>query len=127
MNEPILRLAALYDESCPRTFAQDMGAHLKQGYVFATPDEIILARPVNSKAEPKAINNPFFPFRREDCDCWYIYGYADRSGTSWAGLVKKVLRWMPYHLPLVAWERKRDQRLRFYSIEKLQKLCTTTS
>jgi hypothetical protein len=127
MNEPILRLAALYDESCQRTFAQDMGAHLTTGYVFSTPEEILLARPVASKADPRIINNPYYQFRREDTDCWYIYGYADTGKNSWQGLVKKVLRWMPYELPLVAWERKRDARLRFYEIKRLAKLCQTTS
>lgn len=120
MNQPLQNLAALYDASSPRTFEQDMATHLRQGYVLSTPDEIILFRPVNSKADPQTINDPACHFRREDCDCWYIYGYADRSGNSCLGLVKKVLRWMPYPLPLVAWERKRDNRLRFYSIEKLQ-------
>jgi len=127
MNEPILRLAALYDETCPRTFAQDMGAHLQNGYVFATPEAILLARPVASKADPRLINNPYFHFRPEDCDCWYVYGYADMGKNSLQGLVKKVLRWMPYELPLVAWERKRDNRLRFYSLKRLEDLCVTTS
>jgi|LakMenE18May11ns_1017448.scaffolds.fasta_scaffold9940770_5 hypothetical protein len=124
MKAPAKQIYDLYDVDSPRTFGEDLQAYLLNGYVFATPTEMLMARPVPSGAEPAMINNPWQVFPVERCDTWYIYAYAQTGKTSPLGLVKKLLRYQPFPLRLVAWERKRDGRLRFYSITKLLEILS---
>lgn len=123
MKTPAQLIRALYDADSPRTFAEDMEAHLLNGYVFSTPEIMLMARAVDSTADPNDINDPWHKFPRETADAWYIYAFA-YTGTRLTaqGLVKKLLRYMPYALPLACWGRKRDSRIRFYSITKLAAL-----
>lgn len=116
---PAERVAALYDADSPRTFREDVEAHMLTGYVFATPEAFLMGRAIDSGATPEAIADPWHAFPRDAQDTWLIYAYADRFGNSPWGLVKKVLCWMPYPLKNVAWSRKRDGRLRFFDIQKL--------
>lgn len=116
------KIIALYNENSPRTFSEDLQAHLVNGFVFSTPEMFLMFRPVRSTADPAEINDPRHHFKRSECDSWYIYAYATARKTSPQSLVKKLLRYQPYALPLVAWEKARDQRLRFHSIKKLATL-----
>lgn len=120
MKPPAQLVYELYTPDNPRTFQQDLQMHLAHGYVFSTPEEFLMGRPVVSAADPADIRNPDIIFDAEDCDCWHIHAYATRN--SWPkkcrGLVEKVLRWMPYHLPLVSWDRKRRDEMLFFPIEK---------
>lgn len=124
MKPPAQLVYELYDETSPRTFQQDLQLHLAHGYVFSTPEEFVMGRPVISAAEEEDIRNPAVVFDAEDCDCWYIYAYATRNPSyeKWQGLVEKVLRWMPYELPLAAWDRRRRDSMLFFPIKRFQQL-----
>lgn len=117
MKNPALEVYRLYDEHSPRTFREDVEAHLLHGYVFSTPQLFLMGRPVCSWAEPQEINNVWIEFPKERADTWYIYALACAVPTGAVGLVKKTIAHMPYPLPYVAWERKRDRRLRFFRTE----------
>ena len=117
---PAQKVFALYDPDSPRTFAEDMQAHLLNGYVFSTPELVVMARAVDSLSDQERIEDPWHHFRREVADAWLIYAFAYTGPRlSPSGLVKKLLRHMPYPLGLVCWRRKRHDRLRFYRISKL--------
>lgn len=116
---PAERVAALYDADNPRTFREDLEAHMLTGYVFATPEVFLMGRAIDSSAAPEDIADPWHAFPRNAQDTWLIYAYADHAGNSPWGLVKKVLCWMPYPLKKAAWARKRDKRLRYFDTEKL--------
>lgn len=124
MKPPAQLVYELYTADSPRTFQQDIQLHFLHGYVFSTPEEFLMGRPVESTADQDDIRNPAVVFDREDCDCWYIYAYATRNPTfeNWAGLVEKVLRWMPYALPLAAWERRKHNRMLFFPIKRFQQI-----
>ena len=124
MNPPVQLVYELYTAESPRTFQHDLQLHLAHAYVFSTPEEFMMGRPVDSKASEEDIRNPAVVFDRDDSDCWYIYAYASRNQhfENWAGLVEKALRWMPYELPLVAWDRRRRKRMLFFSVQRFQKL-----
>lgn len=109
--------AELYDPDRPRSFKEDLEAHLLHGYVFSGPEWFLLGRPVVSTADIELINDPWYVFPGPH-DCWYVHAYADTRSNNFVGLVEKVLRYMPYALPLVAWTRQRDERLRVYPIRK---------
>lgn len=114
------KCAALYTPESPRTFREDLDAHLQTGCVFNTPEWFIMARPVDSTAEVALINDPWHEFPADRWDCWYIYGYAHTPQMNFTGLVENVLRMSPIALPLVAWKRRRDERLRVYAIAKIK-------
>lgn len=115
MMTPAEQIAALYDTDSPRTFREDLEAHMLCGYVFATPDYMLMGRAVDSSADPEEIRNPWHVFPRDRQDCWLIYAFA--SVVPGMGLVKTCLTHLPYPLPLVSWERKRDQQLSFYQLD----------
>jgi hypothetical protein len=116
---PAERIHALYSDS-ERTFRGDLEQHLLNGYVFSTPEFFLMGRAVDSTAGIEAINDPSIVFPRDRQDCWLVYAYADIMGNSPRGLVKNVLTMMPYPLPLVAWQRKRHDRLRYFKTKHLQ-------
>lgn len=123
---PAERIHALYSDT-ERSFRGDLEQHLLNGYVFSTPEFFLMGRPVDSKASMEEINDPSVVFPRDRQDCWVVYAYADIMGNSVRGLVKNVLTMMPYPLPLVCWQRKRHDRLRFYETRKLISWTNTTS
>lgn len=129
IKPPVQRVFELYTPDNPRTFQNDLSLHLLHGYVFSTPEEFIMGRAVDSRADEEDIRNPSVIFDEDECDCWLIYAYATRYGSpeNFRGLVEKVLRWMPYELPLVAWDRKRRNRMLFFSINKFKSWTTTNS
>lgn len=121
---PIEKCKMLYTPQSPRTFEEDMLAHLAHGYFFSTPEYVMMARPVCSNAPQEAINDVWTSFPDQVVDAWYIYAFALADDMGLQGLVKKLLRHIPYYLPLIAWERS-GHPLSFYSTDKLiQKYAT---
>lgn len=57
----------------PRTFREDLEAHLLHGYVFSTPDCFLMARPVSSHATAEAISDPWHRFEPHEQDTWLIW------------------------------------------------------
>jgi hypothetical protein len=119
-------VAGLY-EGTIGTFREDLEAHLLHGYVFSTPGWFVMGRPVDSTASAEAINDPWHVFPLATHDCWFIHAYAHTAQINFRGLVENVLRVMPYELPLAAWMRMRDERVRIYSIQKLRSWTTMKS
>ena len=115
---PLDKVRALYTDNSPRTLAEDLTAHMQRGYVYSTPEYLLMARPVWSKATQEEINDVWRIFPLAMCDAWYVYAFALRDDGGLAGLVKNLLTHMPFYLPLVAWERSGDT-LSFFSTDKL--------
>ena len=127
---PASRIAALYGPNSPRTFAEDMQAHMVNGYVYAGPDLFMLVRPVPSEVPASVIRNPWYSFEVEDCDTWFIYAAATAKPSTALGLVKTCLTKMPFPLPLAAWERQAKGRtpIKFFSISRLvEVLCRSSA
>jgi len=102
----------------PRTFRSDLEAHLLHGYVWSTPEWFVMARPVASDGDHDQIKDAWHVF--DPFDCWHIFAYANTTPHNLRGLVEKFLRLMPYELPLVSWEREKDNDLRFYNLKRFQ-------
>lgn len=110
---PAQQAAAVYRrEECARTFQEDLEAHMLNGYVFNTPTFFMMGRPVARLADPKLIVNPWHKFEREACDCWLVYLYA--------GDLREWLRYVPYRLPWVGFER--GNVLRFHRFARIRSL-----
>jgi hypothetical protein len=115
---PVEIAASLYQRyPQPRTFREDLEAHLIGGYVFSTPDCFLMARPVSSLASDEDVSDPWKAFEPYEQDAWMVWIAA---GTMVS--VKKHLTEPPYALPLTAWARK--NRLRFHRTDQLTRtLC----
>jgi len=115
---PLDKVRGLYTAQSPRTFAEDLTAHMQHGYVFSTPEYLLMIRPVWSKATQQHINDVWMVFPPHLCNAWYVYAFALRDDQGLHGLVKNLLTHMPFYLPLVAWERS-GHALTFFSTDKL--------
>jgi hypothetical protein len=98
-----------FKESCPRTFAEDLGYHLHNGYVFSTPDFFLMGRPVCIGATYEEITDPIHIFPEHDA--WFIYLAAGK------GYLRNFLKLEPYALPYFGWER--SNKIRFYPRERI--------
>ena len=108
--------AAVYQhEACPRSFQEDLEAHLLNGYVFSTPEFFVMGRVVDSAAAPAEIVNPWVSFRHGDA--WLIYLLA--------GSIGKALERLPYELPRIGWER--GNVLRFWPLAKICRIIACQS
>lgn len=115
---PIEKCKLLYTADSPRTFEEDMLAHLNHGYFFSTPEYILMARPVCSHAPQELLNDVYVTFDPTTWDAWYVYAFALRHDGGFRGLVNKLLRHIPFYLPFIAWERS-GYALTFHSTDKL--------
>lgn len=117
-------MAAVYlNEDCRNSFQDDLAAHLVGGYVFSTPDLFIMGRSINSSATYEEITDPCYRFEEGECDCWWVHAAAVRGSDNHLrqavnpSTVAHFLRFEPYPLPLIGFER--NNRPRFYKREIL--------
>jgi hypothetical protein len=115
---PIQKCKMLYTPQSPRTFEEDVTAHMAHGYLFATPEYFLMGRPVWSLAPQDHINDVWHTFPPTLWDAWYVYAFALADDQGLRGLVKKLLRHIPFYLPLIAWERS-GHPLTFFSTDQL--------
>jgi hypothetical protein len=95
---PVERAAEAHrDDNSPRSFREDLEAHLLHGYVFSTPEYFVMGRPVKSMGNPIDLVNPWVNWPREDCDAWLVYLAS--------GDMHQALSCVPYPLPWVMYER----------------------
>jgi hypothetical protein len=99
-------------EPCARSFREDLEAHLRNGYVFSTPEYFVMGRVVSSSAPPEEIVDPWIRFAEADADAWLIYLLA--------GDVRKAFEVLPHPLPRIGWER--SNALRFWPLAKFQRI-----
>ena len=112
---PAERAASFYERvRMPRSFREDLDAHLQTGYVISTPELFMLARGVDIHASHYLIEDPWNEFAREAQNCWLIYLVA--------GSVKTCFNYAPYPLPFVAWARD-NTTLSVFPFEKIKRLC----
>ena len=108
---PFDQIAELYERfPQPRTFDEDIAAHISTGYVVSTPEFFIMGRAINRDASAEDIGNPWHPFPREHQNCWLVYAYA--------GYSQNFLTFLPYSLSWVAFQR-RGKPLKFYDSHTL--------
>ena len=117
--QPFDQIAALYDRyPQPRTFEEDISAHITTGYVISTPEYFLMGRAVNKHAAPHLIADPWYPFPREQHDTWLVFSYS--------GYSRNFFSFIPYPLKWVAWQR-RGRSLRFHELSKIQAKCASTT
>jgi len=115
---PIQKCKMLYTADSPRTFEEDMLAHLAHGCFFSSPEYLLMLRPVWSAAPQEAINDVWMHFPDQVVDAWYVYAFAVADDRGLRDVLTKLLRHLPFYLPLLAWERS-GQPLEFFSTTKL--------
>lgn len=85
--------------------------HLRFGYVISTPEMFLMFRAV--KYVNEGIDYGGEP------NCWYVTAAATADGT--ARSIAKFTMQMPYKLPLVAWMRRGQERVRVFKTDSLLK------
>jgi hypothetical protein len=101
-------LAVYIRHPTKRDFGEDISAHLRNGYVIATPWAFVAFRPVLRDSPEDLILDPtrVFPY----ADTWHVWLAAG----DWR---RVLLDYLPFPLPWVSWERQ--FKLRFWRLEKL--------
>lgn len=97
MNTSIYeQLEALYKGSSREAGAlqADIEYYLRTGYVFNTPEFFIMGCRISNG--------------------WYIHAAVG------IGAIEGFLRFMPYHLEYIGWERRGSGKTKWYSTEKLK-------
>lgn len=89
-------------EHCARDFWTDLHLHFTHGYVFSTPTAFIMGRPVDKTATYELITDPTVCFPNPNA--WLVYLAA--------GNLREFLRFEPYCLRWIGWER--ENNLRWY-------------
>lgn len=111
--ESIRRHYARHPQKC--SFEYYVVWHMRNAFVFSTPDYFIMGSCVPSKSfDPNA---PLTRFAKDQCDAWYIFAMA--------GSMPRVWEIMPWELPLIGWERVREgkRELQFFPTATLMRLC----
>lgn len=94
--------------------------HLKNGFVFSTPEFFVMGRAIHytkGKDELNQFEIDFFKVPpREFQNCWYVHAMA--------GDIEKVWSILPYPLGYVAFERTRDNKreLTVLQTERIRRL-----
>lgn len=96
---PFDQAAKLYEEHPqPRSFGEDIAAHLKTGHVILRPDAFVVGRAVDSSAPWEELSDPWRAFPRERQDGWLVWVAA--------GNVNTCLQCMPYSLRWLLFARR---------------------
>lgn len=110
---PIARAHALhYNENGPRSFKQDLEAHLLHGLVFSTPTAFVMARHVSRSWPEESIINPWV--NDATCDhlnCLHVYLAAGDLTEFWT-FPHKPAKWCSF---------ERRNNLRFYPYERIRR------
>lgn len=90
------QLETLYDKSGYEkgSLQKDIEYYLRVGYIFSTPESFVMGRQIDAG--------------------WYIHAAVG------VGAVESFLRYMPYYLPYVGWER-RGGKTKWYPTDKLKR------
>lgn len=114
---PFDQIAVLYEQTqMPRSFEEDMTAHISTGYVVSTPEYFIMGRAVDREAPPELIDDPWHAFPQPLQNTWLVYAFAGSS--------RNFLSFVPYPLKWVAFQR-RGQALRIYDFNQITKRCAS--
>ena len=92
--------AKSYYQSKGWSFEQDLGFYLCHGYVFSTPDRLLLAKPVR-KEIGESDWHPSNP------DCWYVHYAAGKNTLNW------FVAQAPFFLPYMGWMRNKGENKGF--------------
>lgn len=112
---PYARMRAWYKKHPgPLSFGEYVAMHLEDGVVVSTEEFFVMGRAVNSRAEPW-IGGSMRCWPREEQDAWYIFAMCGDPRLAWRAL--------PYHLPLVCFNRRGQKNLRFYPLPRMSDLC----
>jgi hypothetical protein len=97
-------------------FYQILDLHLMFGYVHATPDYFVMARPVPKDVPVDDMIDITNVYPSADCNAWCIYFYS--------GDMQKVFDNIPFSLPYIVFER--NGRPKIYLLDKLKQRISKT-
>lgn len=101
--KPVEEAAEVYKrEQCARTFREDLEAHLLNGMVISNREFFLMARKVDSQAEPSDIVDPWVN-NFQKFNCWHLYLYAGNMSNAFGSA--------DVRLPFVSFERRNKLKI----------------
>ena len=82
-------------------FERDLGTYLRDGYVFASPQCVILGKPV--RRDGGSPDSQWWDDEKQ-CDAWFVKFAAGE------GMFSEFKRAMPFELPFIGWMRALKQK-----------------
>jgi hypothetical protein len=115
---PVMRAKALhYNENGPRSFREDLEAHLIHGIVFSTPTAFIMARYVSRSWPAESILNPWLNDATcSQLDTLHVY-LAAGDLTEFFTFPHKPVTWLSF---------ERKNTLKFYDYARLRRTILHT-
>lgn len=114
---PAEAAAAVYErEPGPRTFTQDLEAHLIHGIVFSDATRFVMARYVSKSWPDEVIIDPWNNDQPGERDCIHIY-LASGDFTEFFTILHKPATWISFE--------RRGKPVRFHPYLTLLKRCTS--
>ena len=111
---PLEKLKALYRERSPdRNMWFDMLDFAKIGYLYATPEVILMAKTIPKGISEDLARDTKWGFNANLCDTWYIFAYT--------GELHHASRYIPYPLSYFAWHRRGV--IKYYSYDHWLDRC----
>jgi len=105
---PYDQAAQLYREQPqPRTFGEDLVAHMKTGWVISTPTSFVMGREIMLQGNRDLIADPWYQFQHGDC--WLIYLFA--------GELPNILDFIPHKRDWIAFQRY-GRPLKYYAFDR---------
>jgi len=100
-----------YDELGLDMF-KDITMYLGYGYVFKTPDSLLLGKAVRTDDK----THPSSQWNVKDPDAWYVHMAIGKVGI--AEFIKRI----PYELPYVGWMRHfKNKPVKFYDFKRISR------
>lgn len=89
---------------------KDISAYMAYGYVFKTPDSLLLGKAVDTNAEL----HPAAQWNVKKPDAWYVHMAVGKVGVS------EFIKCIPYPLPKVGWMRHlKNKPVKFYDFKRI--------
>jgi hypothetical protein len=114
LSSPLEKLRALYLERSPdRNLWSDILDFARYGYLYVTPEVIVMAKTIPRGCSEKFARDTKFHFNPNACDTWYVWAYV--------GFLGHASRYVPYPLSYFAWHRRGG--IKYYSYDHWLKRC----
>lgn len=100
----------IYDKCGYSDMTKDLSAYMANGCVYISPNSLLVFKAVKKNCEVRPCNQ----WNVKDPDAWYVQAVI--------GKVKDLIKYIPYDLPYIGWERGVKQNsLKWFKFSSLKR------
>ena len=89
----LVKAKEIFEKCGHQDFTKDLSVYIALGYVFITPDTLLIMKPVNRYDK----THPNQQWDVENPNAWYVHAVI--------GELKKLAKFLPFDLPFIGYER----------------------